>query len=129
MPRLTLWAVVIDMFCSHLNDWSTRYGQHINPNATLIQVDTSPWAVGRFSPVSQSLIADAQAVATALEVETSKLISGTKIGYRTEQTVEQLETKYWNSRPIPEHQLREDTVDARAFLDRLEQVRSEEHTS
>src|SRR5699024_5095046 len=70
----------------------------------------------------------AQAVATSLEVETTKLLSEPKIGYRTEQTVERLETKYWNSRPIPEHQLREDTVDARAFLDRLEQVLPTERT-
>ena len=40
----------------------------------------------------------------------------------TEQTIKRLETKYWNSRPIPEHQLREDTVDPRAFLARLEEV-------
>src|SRR5699024_7185156 len=119
--------VIVVLGCA-LDDWTTREGKLINPNATLIQVDTSPWAVGRFTPVSQSLIADAQAVATALEVETSKLINGTKIGYRTDQTVEQLETKYWNSRPIPEHQLREDTVDARAFLDRLEQVLPEQRT-
>src|SRR5690606_3438618 len=40
----------------------------------------------------------------------------------TADTVEHLTTKYWNSRPIPEHQLRDDSVDARAFLDRLEDV-------
>ncbi|WP_022870459.1 thiamine pyrophosphate-binding protein [Yaniella halotolerans] len=120
--ELARGADVIVVFGCALDDWTTREGKLINPNAAIIQVDTSPWAVGRFSPVSQSLIADAQAVATSLEVETSRLISGTKVGYRTEQTVEQLATKYWNSRPIPEHQLREDTVDARAFLDRLEQV-------
>lgn len=120
--ELARGADVIVVFGSALDDWTTRSGKLINPNAAIIQVDTSPWAVGRFSPVSQSLIADAQAVATSLELETSKLITEPKVGYRTDQTVEQLKTKYWNSRPIPEHQLREDTVDARAFLDRLEQV-------
>ncbi|HEY4558457.1 MAG TPA: hypothetical protein VIG82_09730, partial [Enteractinococcus sp.] len=99
-----------------------REGKLIGPNAVLIQVDTSPWAVGRFVPVSQSLIADAQAVATALDLEVSKLLAEPKVGYRTDQTVERLEKKYWNSRPIPEHQLREDTVDPRAFLERLEEV-------
>lgn len=126
--ELARGADVIVVFGCALDDWTTRDGKLINPNAAVIQVDTSPWAVGRFSPVSQSLIADAQAVATSLEVETTKLLSEPKIGYRTEQTVERLETKYWNSRPIPEHQLREDTVDARAFLDRLEQVLPTERT-
>ena len=121
-------ADVIVSFGCALDDWTTREGKLIGPAAVLIQVDTSPWAVGRYIPVSQSLIADAQAVATALDVEVGKLLTEPKTGYRTEQTVEQLETKYWNSRPIPEHQLREDTVDPRAFLDRLEQVLPEQRT-
>lgn len=120
--ELARGADVIVVFGCALDDWTTRAGKLINPNAAIIQADTSPWAVGRFSPVSQSMIADAQAVATSLDVETSKLLTEPKIGYRTSQTVQHLETKYWNSRPIPEHQLREDSVDARAFLDRLEQV-------
>lgn len=121
-------ADVIVSFGCALDDWTTREGKLIGPNTVLIQVDISPWAVGRFSPVSQSMIADAQAVATSLEVELAKLLSEAKTGYRTEQTREQLKTKYWNSRPIPEHQLREDTVDPRAFLDRLEQVLPSQRT-
>lgn len=120
--ELARGADVIISFGCALDDWTTREGKLIDPNAVLIQVDTSPWAVGRFQPVSQSLIADAQAVATALDLEVRKLLAEPKVGYRTEQTVKRLETKYWNSRPIPEHQLREDTVDPRAFLDRLESV-------
>ncbi|GAA2031816.1 thiamine pyrophosphate-binding protein [Yaniella flava] len=126
--ELARGADVIVVFGAALDDWTTRDGKLINPSAAIIQVDTSPWAVGRFSPVSQSMIADAQAVATALEVETSKLIAEPKTGYRTEHTLEQLKTKYWNSRPIPEHQLREDTVDPRAFLERLEEVLPTERT-
>lgn len=126
--ELARGADVLVVFGSALDDWTTRNGKLINPNAAIIQADTSPWSVGRFSPVSQSMIADAQAVATALEVEISKLITEPKTGYRTAHTVEQLETKYWNSRPIPEHQLREDTVDARAFLDQLEHVLPTERT-
>lgn len=79
-------------------------------------------------PVSQSLIADAQAVAIALDLEVGKLQTEPKTGYRTEQTIKRLETKYWNSRPIPEHQLREDTVDPRAFLNRLEEILPKERT-
>lgn len=120
--ELARGADVIVVFGCALDDWTTREGKLIGPNAVLIQVDTSPWAVGRFVPVSQSLIADAQAVATALDLEVSKLLAEPKVGYRTDQTVERLEKKYWNSRPIPEHQLREDTVDPRAFLERLEEV-------
>lgn len=120
--ELARGADVIVSFGCALDDWTTREGKLIDPNAVLIQVDTSPWAVGRFLPVSQSLIADAQAVATVLDLEVSKLLSESKVGYRTEQTRKRLETKYWNSRPIPEHQLREDTVDPRAFLARLEEV-------
>lgn len=115
-------ADVIVSFGCALDDWTTRDGKLIGPNSVLIQVDTSPWAVGRFNPVSQSLIADAQAVATALDLEVNKLLAEPKTGYRTADTVEHLTTKYWNSRPIPEHQLRDDSVDARAFLDRLEDV-------
>lgn len=126
--ELARGADAIVVFGCALDDWTTRQGKLIGPNATLIQVDTSPWAVGRFSDVSQSLIADAKAVAASLEVEVSELLTDPKTGYRTEQTVEQLKTKYWNSRPIPEHQLREDTVDPRAFLDRLEQVLPTERT-
>ena len=121
-------ADVIVSFGCALDDWTTRDGKLIGPNALLIQVDTSPWAVGRFTPVSQSLIADAQAVATSLDLEINKLLAEPKVGYRTQETVEQLTTKYWNSRPIPEHQLREDTVDPRAFLNRLEEVLPEQRT-
>lgn len=121
-------ADVIVSFGCALDDWTTRDGKLIGPNTLLIQVDTSPWAVGRFTPVSQSLIADAQAVATSLDLEINKLLAEPKVGYRTQETVEQLTTKYWNSRPIPEHQLREDTVDPRAFLDRLEEVLPEQRT-
>ena len=121
-------ADVIVTFGCALDDWTTRDGKLIGPNTLLIQVDTSPWAVGRFTPVSQSLIADAQAVAMALELEVNKLLAEPKVGYRTQETIEQLQTKYWNSRPIPEHQLREDTVDARAFLDRLEEVLPKQRT-
>ena len=120
--ELARGADVIVSFGCALDDWTTREGKLIDPNAVLIQVDTSPWAIGRFLPVSQSLIADAQAVAIALDLEVGKILTEPKVGYRTEHTVERLETKYWNSRPIPEHQLREDTVDARAFLERLEEV-------
>ena len=63
-----------------------------------------------------------------LDLEISKLLSEPKVGYRTEQTRKRLETKYWNSRPIPEHQLREDTVDPRAFLARLEEVLPRQRT-
>jgi len=126
--ELARGADVIVSFGCALDDWTTREGKLIDPNATLIQVDTSPWAVGRFLPVSQSLIADAQAVATALDLEISKLLPEAKTGYRTDQTIKRLQTKYWNSRPIPEHQLREDTVDARAFLDRLENVLPRQRT-
>ncbi|GAA4105558.1 thiamine pyrophosphate-binding protein [Enteractinococcus coprophilus] len=115
-------ADVIVAFGCALDDWTTRDGKLIGPNTLLIQVDTSPWAVGRFAAVSQSLIADAQAVAIALDLEVNKLLAEPKVGYRTQETVEHLQSKYWNSRPIPEHQLREDTVDARAFLNRLEEV-------
>lgn len=113
--------VIISFGCA-LDDWTTRDGKLIAPNSALIQVDTSPLAVGRFTPVSQSLIADAQAVALALDLEVSKNLTDSKVGYRTDHTVEQLSSKYWNSRPIPEHQLRDDTVDARAFLDQLQKV-------
>ncbi|GAA4480044.1 thiamine pyrophosphate-binding protein [Enteractinococcus fodinae] len=126
--ELARGADVIVSFGCALDDWTTREGKLIDPNAVLIQVDTSPWAVGRFLPVSQSLIADAQAVATVLDLEVSKLLSEPKVGYRTEQTRKRLETKYWNSRPIPEHQLREDTVDPRAFLARLEEVLPRQRT-
>jgi thiamine pyrophosphate-dependent acetolactate synthase large subunit-like protein len=126
--ELARGADVIVSFGCALDDWTTREGKLIDPNATLIQVDTSPWAVGRFLPVSQSLIADAQAVATALDLEISKLLPEAKTGYRTDQTIKRLQTKYWNSRPIPEHQLREDAVDPRAFLDRLENVLPQQRT-
>ena len=126
--ELARGADVIVSFGCALDDWTTRESKLIDPNAVLIQVDTSPWAVGRFVPVSQSLIADAQAVAIALDLEVGKLQTEPKTGYRTEQTIKRLETKYWNSRPIPEHQLREDTVDPRAFLNRLEEILPKERT-
>src|SRR5699024_6823349 len=76
--ELARGADVIVVFGCALDNWTTRDGRLISPNAVIVQVDTSPWAVGRFSAVSQSLIADAQAVASSLEVEASKLISEAK---------------------------------------------------
>ncbi|MBK7819848.1 MAG: thiamine pyrophosphate-binding protein [Tessaracoccus sp.] len=49
--------VVVGFGCA-LNNWTTRHGRLIGPDATLIQVDTDPLAIGAHRPVDLGVVGD-----------------------------------------------------------------------
>jgi thiamine pyrophosphate-dependent acetolactate synthase large subunit-like protein len=49
-----------------LNQWTTRHGTLLDPQAQVIQVDLEPEAIGRHRPVALGVVGDAAATAAAL---------------------------------------------------------------
>src|SRR5690606_25071251 len=54
---------------STLNMWTTRHGRLISPDATVVQVDVDPAALGRHRPVDLGVAGDLVAVAEAVAAE------------------------------------------------------------
>src|SRR5690606_9923028 len=54
---------------STLNMWTTRHGRLISPDATVVQVDRDPAALGRNRPVDLGVAGDLVAVAEAVTAE------------------------------------------------------------
>lgn len=54
---------------STLNMWTTRHGRLISPDATVVQVDLDPAALGRHRPVDLGVTGDLTAVAEAVAAE------------------------------------------------------------
>ncbi|WGH82938.1 thiamine pyrophosphate-binding protein [Auritidibacter ignavus] len=115
-------ADLILSFGCALNDWTTRHGALINDEATLIQVDHSPWAIGKFREVSQTLIADSAAVAEAVDAELARL-QPQKTGYRTDQVRTKLSAKYFNDIPLDGGDLStQDRIDPRVLSAKLNRI-------
>lgn len=117
-------ADVVVAFGCALNNWTTRSGELIHDDATLIQIDTDPEAIGLHRPVSIALVADSGAAATALTTALSVVTGAPQpTGYRTDETAQQLTTVRWNDQSLPGGDLSTDTlIDPRllsAELDRL----------
>jgi len=64
--RLLAESDVVIAFGAALNQWTTRHGALIGPNATLIQVDRDADAIGAHRPVQHGVVGDARVVAEAL---------------------------------------------------------------
>lgn len=54
--------VVVGFGCA-LNNWTTRHGRLIGPDATLVQVDVDPLALGAHRPVALGIVGDCTLVA------------------------------------------------------------------
>jgi thiamine pyrophosphate-dependent acetolactate synthase large subunit-like protein len=64
--RLLRESDVIFAFGAALNQWTTRHGTLIGPDARVVQVDLDAAALGAYRPVDIGVIGDAAATATSL---------------------------------------------------------------
>jgi acetolactate synthase I/II/III large subunit len=78
--------LVVGWGCA-LNMWTTSHGALIGPDATLVQVDIEPDALGRNRPVSLGVVGDVRQTAEAAE---AALPSRTDTGYRSPEVAEQI---------------------------------------
>jgi acetolactate synthase I/II/III large subunit len=91
-------ADVVLVFGASVNHWTTKHGALINPNATVIQTDVEPKAIGRNRPAHIAIIGDARATAHALThalVETSHQSTG----FRTHELATEIASRRWRDEP------------------------------
>jgi thiamine pyrophosphate-dependent acetolactate synthase large subunit-like protein len=69
-----------------LNMWTTRHGSLIGPKATVVQVDLDPGALGAHRPIRFGVTGGVTPTARAA----ARAITGTRIGYRSEQIREEI---------------------------------------
>ncbi|MCW3004463.1 MAG: thiamine pyrophosphate enzyme-like binding region [Conexibacter sp.] len=64
--RLLGESDVVAAFGAALNQWTTRHGSLLHPQAQVVQVDLEADAIGRHRPVHAGIVGDAAATASAL---------------------------------------------------------------
>ncbi|HEY2771507.1 MAG TPA: thiamine pyrophosphate-binding protein [Solirubrobacteraceae bacterium] len=91
-------ADLILAFGASLNQWTTKHGRLINPDAKLIQVDVDRRQIGRNRPADLAIVADAKATAHALTGELEQR-SHAHTGFRTPEMAGQIEKNTWREEP------------------------------
>jgi len=102
------------------NHWTTKHGAMIGPDATVIQVDVDPRAIGRNRPADIAILGDASRTAAAI---TAQLITAghTREGFRTQALAAQIASRRWRDEPY-EDASTDEWIDPRTLsiaLDRL----------
>ncbi|MDX6738159.1 thiamine pyrophosphate-binding protein [Actinocorallia sp. A-T 12471] len=83
-------ADLVVAFGCALNMWTTRHGELVGADTTLVQVDLDPLAPGRHRPVDLGVVGDAALTARAV-TETLRASTDTRpTGYRTEEVRERI---------------------------------------
>lgn len=100
-------ADVVVAFGCALNDWTTRRGTLLAPDATLVQVDRDAAAIGKHRPVGVRVVGDAGLVAVAALEELAYLRSGLDAEpggrYRSEAVGARIAAEgTWNRTPTPD---------------------------
>jgi thiamine pyrophosphate-dependent acetolactate synthase large subunit-like protein len=78
------------------NHWTTKHGAMIGPDATVIQVDVDPRAIGRNRAVDVAVLGDARRTAAAL---TARLATHTNEGFRTPELAGEIAARRWCHEP------------------------------
>ena len=80
--------VVVGFGCA-LNNWTTRHGRLIGPDATLAQVDVDPLALGAHRPIALGVVGDCALVAddVAAVLGCPAPATGESRGYRTPEVL------------------------------------------
>jgi thiamine pyrophosphate-dependent acetolactate synthase large subunit-like protein len=102
------------------NHWTTKHGAMIAPDATVIQVDVDPRAIGRNRPADIAVLGDGSRAAAALIAQLITL-GHTNEGFRTDARADQIAARRWRDEPY-EDAGTEDWIDPRTLsiaLDRL----------
>jgi thiamine pyrophosphate-dependent acetolactate synthase large subunit-like protein len=87
-------ADVVLVFGASVNHWTTKHGALIGPQATVVQIDLDPRAIGRNRPVDLALIGDARAAAAALADELTRR-GHANPGFRTPEIERQIAARRW----------------------------------
>ncbi|MPZ26298.1 MAG: thiamine pyrophosphate-binding protein [Micromonosporaceae bacterium] len=86
---------------STLNMWTTRHGRLIPPDATVVQVDRDPAAIGVNRPVDLAVTGDVTLIATAAAAELAAAASGA--GWRTPELADRIAGSVrWRDLPYPD---------------------------
>jgi thiamine pyrophosphate-dependent acetolactate synthase large subunit-like protein len=94
LPQADLYLV----FGASVNRWTTKHGAMINPNATVVQMDVEPRAIGRNRPAHIAAIGDAKQTAIRL-IERLRERQHRKTGFRTEATAREIAARHWRAEP------------------------------
>jgi thiamine pyrophosphate-dependent acetolactate synthase large subunit-like protein len=79
-----------------LNHWTTRHGALIGPDATVIQVDVEPQAIGANRRADLAVVGDAAAAAQALAEQVPPAA-----GWRSDELAARIATRRWRDEPLP----------------------------
>ena len=109
-----------------LNMWTTRHGKLLHPQATVIQIDHDPDAVGAHYRADLALIGDVAESARALVAEIGRRERGGS-GWRTPQLAQRLAAGTWQASPF-EDASTSDRIDPRALSLALERILPLERT-
>lgn len=117
--RLLKESDVVIAFGAALNQWTTRHGALVGPDATVIQVDRDLEALGAHRPVDHSVLGDARATALALldQVQDS--------GRRSDALAAEIAAGRWRDEPYEESR---DWLDPRALSIALDDLLPQERT-
>jgi thiamine pyrophosphate-dependent acetolactate synthase large subunit-like protein len=96
--RLLREADAVIAFGAGLNQWTTRHGTLIGPDARVVQVDLDEEAIGAHRPVDVGVVGDAAATAEALAAALEGR-AATGAGRRTQALAEDIRSYRWRDEP------------------------------
>jgi thiamine pyrophosphate-dependent acetolactate synthase large subunit-like protein len=100
-----------------LNNWTMRHGALINPDATVVQVDTEQAALGAFRPIDLGVLGDCAATATDVLALATR-----RPGYRTEELKSRIAERVRWSEKDYEDISTADTIDSRTLSGKLDEL-------
>ena len=105
--------------CS-LTMWTTRHGRLVGTDTAVVQVDDDPAALGARVPISLGVLGDVGLTAAALAEQLGGWAG--RVGYRTEQIAQRLQTEgRWRQLPYEELST-PSTIDPRTLSVRLDEL-------
>jgi thiamine pyrophosphate-dependent acetolactate synthase large subunit-like protein len=91
-------ADVVVAFGATLNHWTTRHGDLIGPDATVVQVDLEAAAIGANTPAALGILGDCALTAQALLTELDRA-GAAGAGWRTPKLAARIATERWRDEP------------------------------
>jgi thiamine pyrophosphate-dependent acetolactate synthase large subunit-like protein len=122
--RLLREADAVIAFGAALNQWTTRHGTLLGPDARVVQVDLDEEAIGAHRPVEIGVVGDAAATAAAL---VAALEGGAPSERRTGALAEDIRDYRWRNEPYQESTA-PGVLDPRTLTIALDDLLPEERT-
>jgi thiamine pyrophosphate-dependent acetolactate synthase large subunit-like protein len=111
--RIVPAADLVVAFGASLNDWTTRHGDLFGRDASIIQVDDDPTAIGVHRAVDVAVVGDAASVADAVADQFSSSPKTAPSSWRTPAMSERLRCR-WRDEPYDDRSTAE-RIDPRTF--------------